>query len=133
MTESSKPCSNPRLRVVVGSMAALLLVAACASTPPPTVALQAAQVAITNAERADAGHYSPAELGEARKRLASADTSVKEQRMVMAERFADQARAQAELASAKTEAAKAQAVNTEMKTSTGTLIEEMKRSSGDKP
>jgi hypothetical protein len=39
---------------------------------------------------------------------------------------------QAELASAKTQAVKAKAVNDEMKHSTGTLIEEMKRTSGEK-
>ena len=52
--------------------------------------------------------------------------------MIMAERFAEESRAEAELASAKTAATKANAVNTEMRRSTGTLIEEMQRSSGDK-
>ena len=52
--------------------------------------------------------------------------------MILAERFAEESRAEAELDSAKTAATKANAVNTEMKHSTGTLIEEMKRSSGDK-
>jgi len=72
-------------------------------------------------------------LAEARAKLASADTAVNEKEMVMAERFADESRANAELASAKTSAAKAKAVNDEMKLSTGTLIEEMERSSGATP
>jgi len=53
--------------------------------------------------------------------------------MIVAEHFADQSRAEAELAAAKTSAAKANAVNDEMKRSNGTLADEMKRSSGDKP
>jgi len=50
--------------------------------------------------------------------------------MIRAERFAEESRAQAELASAKTAAVKAKAVNDEMKRSTGTLIEEMQRAGG---
>jgi hypothetical protein len=53
--------------------------------------------------------------------------------MIAAERLAEQSRAEAELASAKAAAAKAKAVNDEMKRSTSTLIEEMQRSSGEKP
>ena len=111
-----------------------MLAASCASTPPaPTASLQAAQLAISNAERTDASRYAPGELGEARTKLASADTAVKEQRMIMAERFAEESRAEAELASAKTADVKANAVNHEMTRSTDTLVEEMQRGSGDKP
>lgn len=107
------------------------MLAACASTPPaPTASLQAAQQAISAAERAEAGNYAAGELAEARVKLASADTAVKEERMVMAERFAEQSRAEAELASAKAAAAKAKVVNDDMKLSTGTLIKEMQRNSG---
>jgi hypothetical protein len=121
-----------RVRIAVG-LTGLLMLAACASTPPPTASLQAAQLAISNAERTDAGRYAPGELSEARTKLASADTAVKEQRMIMAERFAEESRAEAELASAKTADVKANAVNHEMTRSTDTLVEEMQRSSGDKP
>jgi Domain of unknown function (DUF4398) len=124
--------------MAVGAMGVLLFVAAawlaaCASTPPPTADLQAARLAIANAEQVDASRYAGEELGEARAKLESADTAVKEQRMVIAARFADESRADAELASAKTGAAKADAVNAEMKRSNGTLVEEMQRSPGDKP
>ncbi|GAC1452411.1 MAG: hypothetical protein PVSMB6_04510 [Steroidobacteraceae bacterium] len=114
--------------------AAAAWIAACASTPPaPTASLQAARLAIANAEQADASRYAGEQLAEARIRLASADTAVKEQRMVMAERLADESRADAELASAKTGAVKAAAVNAEMAHSTKTLVEEMQRGAGDKP
>lgn len=106
--------------------------AACASTPPaPTSQLQAAQLAISNAERTDAGRYAAAELGEARAKLASAHAAVLEESMVAAARLAEQSRVEAELASAKTAEAKAAAVNEQMKHSTGTLIDEMQRNTGD--
>jgi hypothetical protein len=44
--------------------------------------------------------------------------------MIMAERFAEESRAEAELASARTGAVKAKAVNDEMTRSTDTLVEE---------
>jgi hypothetical protein len=114
-----------------GLAAGLIVVGACASAPPaPTQSLQAARTAIETAEKADAGRYAAVELGEARKRLASADASVSEEKMSLAARLAQESRAQAELASSKTAAAKANEVNDEMKRSTDTLIEEMKRTSG---
>lgn len=123
-----------RLGMAVGLAGVLMLAAACASTPPaPTASLQAAQRAISTAERADAGRYASEELSEARTRLASADTAVKEQRMTMAEQFAEESRVEAELASAKTANVKAKAVNDDMKRSNGTLIDELQRNSGDKP
>jgi len=105
---------------------------ACASTPPaPTARLQAAQQAISTAEQANAGKFAPNELGAARTRLASANEAVTAKKMVEAERLADQSRADAELASAKTTAVQAKAVNDEMLRGTSTLIEEMKRNSGE--
>ena len=133
MNRTSNAHRGARLRIV-GGLTGLLLLAACASTPPaPTASLQAAQLAISNAERTDASRYASGELSEARTKLASADSAVKEQRMIQAERFADESRAEAELASAKTAEVKARAVNDEMTRSTDTLVEEMQRSSGDKP
>lgn len=124
---------DERLLQTTGVLAALLL-AGCATTPPaPTARLQAAQQAIASAERTEAGRYAAAELGAARTELAAADTAVSEKRMVLAARLADESRAEAELASAKTSASKANVVNDDMKRSTGTLVEEMKRSTGEKP
>jgi hypothetical protein len=71
-------------------------------------------------------------LAEARTQLASADTAVGEKRMVVAERYADESRTEADLASAKASAVKAKLVNDEMMHSTGTLIQEMQRNPGDK-
>ena len=121
---------SPRLRplIAAGLMGVLMLLGACASTPPaPDSALDAAKVAISNAEKADAGQFAGAELGEAREKLASADSAVREENMIAAERFAQEARVQAELASARTASAKAAAVNKEMERGADALTEEMQR------
>lgn len=132
MNATSQAHRRSRLRTAL-ALAGVVIFAGCASTPPaPTASVEAAKQAISNAERADAGRYAAGELSAARIRLASAETAVTERKMIVAEQFAAESRAEAELASAKTAASKAKAVNDEMKLSTATLVEEMKRSSGDK-
>jgi Domain of unknown function (DUF4398) len=127
------PHLDARLPVAAGVLATLFL-ASCATAPPaPTARLQAAQQAIASAEQTEAGRYAAGDLGSARTKLASAESAVSEKKMILAGQFADESRAEAELASARTAGAKATAVNDEMKRSTGTLVEEMKRSTGDKP
>ncbi|MBK7903308.1 MAG: DUF4398 domain-containing protein [Proteobacteria bacterium] len=119
-------------RTVAASLACALLIAACAATPPaPTAQLQAAQQAIATAEKMDAGRYAAGELGEARTKLAAADAAVREEKMEGAARLADESRVAAELAASKTATVKATAVNDEMKRSTGTLIDEMQRATGE--
>jgi hypothetical protein len=131
-TSDTRRRPGSRAAVAAAAVAGVLMVAACATTPPaPTSQLQAAQLAISNAERTDAGRYAAAELGEARTKLASANAAVLEERMVAAGQLAEQSRVEAELALARTAAAKAAAVNDEMKRSTGTLIDEMQRNTGD--
>jgi len=128
------PSLTPRdrlWRVAAAAFTASLLLGACASTPPvPTASLDSARLAISNAERGEAGQYAPSELSEARTELASADTDVAQMRMIDAERMANQSRTEAELALATTGQKKAQAVNEEMKNSAGTLIQEMQRNAG---
>jgi hypothetical protein len=131
MNPQSTASRGPRLRIA-GVLAPVLLIAACASTPPaPTAALQSAREAIAEAERADGGHYAGAELAEARTKLTAADGAVSEKQMLAGERLAEQSRAEAELASARTASLKAGAVNDEMQHSNTTLIEEMHRNAGD--
>ncbi len=121
-----------RLRLVFGLPVALWM-AGCATTPPaPTAALQAAQQAIVSAEQVDAGHYASGELGEARSKLAAAHSAVANRKMVEALRLAEQSTAEAELALAKTSAAKATAVNLDLSQGNSTLVEEMDRNAGDK-
>ena len=133
MNVTSQARRSSRAQMTLGFTGVLLL-AACASTPPePTGNLQAAQQAIAAAERGEAARYAPGELSEAHTKLASAEAAVADKKMIVAERLADQSRAEAELASARTSTAKANAVNDEMKRSNATLVDEMKRGSGDKP
>ena len=101
--KSSLPRSRDarrRLRIAIPALF-LLATVACASTPIPESNMQsAAQQAITA------------------------------KNMVAAERLADQSRAAAELASARTSAVKAIAVNANIEKSNATLIEEMQRGTG---
>ncbi len=128
---TSGSATSRRLRIAVAGLA-LFLAAACASTPPvPTPKLQAAQQAIANAERVDAATHASAELGEARGKLSAAQTAIDKEDMLVAGQLADEARAEAELAAARAGAAKAYAVNQDMRHSNATLIEEMQRKTGD--
>lgn len=126
-----------RMRFAVPAIfvpALILFAAGCASTPPiPSTSLQAAQQAIGDATTVDAGRFAAAELDEARAKLTAAQKAVDEKQMVLAEQLAREARAEAELASARTAAAKASAVNQEMRQSNATLVEEMRRKSGVSP
>lgn len=131
MTPVPRKTRDARRRMRFAVPALLVLVAGCASTPPiPTTSLAAAQQAIGDATTVDAGKFAAAELDEARSKLAAAKQAVDEKQMVVAGRLAMEARAEAELASARTAAAKADAVNQEMRKSNATLVEEMRRKSG---
>jgi hypothetical protein len=123
---------NPYSVGLTGLLISIL--AACASTPPaPTTSLLAARSAIATAEKADAGRYAAPKLGDAREKLAAADGAVEAKHMPLAQRLADESRVAADLAAAKSEEAKAVAVNDEMKHSNEALIEEMQRKTGNQP
>ena len=133
MNKSYRATPRQPTLVAAGLACLLMLIAACASAPPaPDSALDAAKVAITNAEKAEAGQFAAAELGEARTKLALADNAVREESMVVAERFAQESRVQAELASARTAMAKSAAVNKEMERGADALNEEMQRAGESK-
>lgn len=120
-------------RAAVVALGGALLLAACASTPPePTVAMKAAEQAISSAEVARVADAASPELSEAREKLTASKTAAQDKRMVDAERLALESRVDAELAAAKAEAVKAKAVNDEMMRSTATLAQEMQRNSGVK-
>jgi hypothetical protein len=119
---------NHRLLTVAALAGTMLLIGACASAPPaPTAALNEAKLAIEVAEKIDASHYANAELDEARQKLVLANEAVTAKNMVQASRYAEQSTVTAELATARTEAAKAEAVNDELNRGAKALIEEMQR------
>jgi Domain of unknown function (DUF4398) len=128
MPVSSRINRMYRLRVAAGLAGATLLFAGCASAPmAPTASLNEAKLAIQAAEKDDASHYAGAELDEARQKLVMANQAVVAEDMILAERFAQESTVTAQLAVARTEATKAEAVNTEMSRGTEALIEEMQR------
>jgi len=109
----------------------VLTLAACASVPKaPTEAIQAAELAIANAEKARVADYASTELRGAREDLTAAHTAVQQEKMDLALRLAESSQAAAQLATAKAESAKAQVVNDEMKKSIDTLKQEMQRNEG---
>jgi hypothetical protein len=111
--------------------ALLFMTAAGAATPSPAPNIQAAQQAIGNAERLEAGAHAAAELGAARAKLAAAQEALNKKQKTAAAQFADEARADADLAAARTGAIKAKAANDDIKRSTETLIDEMQRKTGE--
>jgi hypothetical protein len=124
--------THKRAAVLAGISGAFLF-AACASTPPePTVAISAAEQAITVADRARIADTASPELNDAREKLTAAQKAVNDKEMIVAERLAIESRVNAELASAKAQAAKEKAVNDEIKRSTEILALEMRRTSGVK-
>lgn len=117
--------------LVATTVAGLLILAGCAAAPmAPTQELQAAEAAIATAEKARVADYASPELGEARDKLAAAQTAAQQEKMVLAQRLAEQSRVDAELAGARAEAAKAKAVNDEMIKSTDVMKQEMQRNTG---
>lgn len=127
-----KRASITRRRFRIALPALLMFAGAAIAAPPiPTANLQAAQQAIANAERVDAATHAGVELGEARGKLSAAQRAVEEKKMVVAQQYADEARAEAELAAAKSGAVKAMAANEDIKRGTETLVDEMQRKSGD--
>src|SRR4051812_38809716 len=100
MSSYSQASRNVARSIALGVPFLFMFGVAWAKTPPPTENLQAAQQAIANAERVDAATNAAAELAEARNKLSLATAAVAEKQMVVAQRLADESRAEAELAAA---------------------------------
>lgn len=112
---------------VATAAASLLALAACASIPPPTDQLTRAENAIKRAEEARVADYASPELKSAREKLTAARDAVTREDMTLAARLADQARLDAEVATAKTESAKAKANIEEMKKANTAIKQETDR------
>jgi hypothetical protein len=108
------------------------LQSACAGQPqPPTQALQAADQAISSADKARVADSSSPDLSEAREKIIAARNAAQQKQMITSQRLAEQSRVAAELALARIEANKAKAVNTEMMKSNDSLNQEMQRNTGE--
>ncbi|MDX3773580.1 DUF4398 domain-containing protein [Chromatiaceae bacterium AAb-1] len=108
--------------------AAVLMLSACTlASKTPAAELQAAENAISNAERAQVTRYTSIELNTARTELAAARAAVIRKDMPQAQRLALQAQLSAELAIANAELMKATAVNKDMQQSIDALQQEAQR------
>lgn len=88
---------------------AILLISACATTPPDPDLLNNAQAAIARANQAGAETLAPLELRLANRRLTMAQEQIDQGNIAGARHLADQAQIEAELAFARTRAARARA------------------------
>ena len=128
MYESTRTGLSRRTRLAAGLAFTFVMLGACATTPmAPPDSLAAARQAIATAEKSDARKFASADLDEANQRLAQAERAVTAEDMVQADRFAQQSRVSAELASARTESAKAAEINREMSLGAEALRDEMQR------
>lgn len=106
--------------------------AACASAPESAnQQIQSAEQAIASAEQTHVADYASPALGEARDKLAAARSAADTKKIVRAQRLADEAIVDAQLASAQAAVARARVVNDEMLKGTNTLKQEMQRNTGD--
>lgn len=110
------------------TLVAAALLSACASQPmAPPESLSEARDAIARAEESGARQYAGGSLDQAKEKLEMAEAAADEQDMAEAKRLADQSLVAAELAMARTTAAKAEKVNREMGRGAEALTEEMRR------
>ncbi|WP_082122520.1 DUF4398 domain-containing protein [Arsukibacterium sp. MJ3] len=114
---------------------AMVMLTACATAPrPPLAELQAAERAISEAEQAQVVRYTTTELNTARTELTAARNAVTAENMPQAQRLALQAELSAELAVARAELLKAEAINKDMQQSIEALRQETQRNvSGVRP
>ncbi|KKO48340.1 hypothetical protein VT06_12175 [Arsukibacterium sp. MJ3] len=113
----------------------MVMLTACATAPrPPLAELQAAERAISEAEQAQVVRYTTTELNTARTELTAARNAVTAENMPQAQRLALQAELSAELAVARAELLKAEAINKDMQQSIEALRQETQRNvSGVRP
>ena len=115
-----KPIRNQRGRGGVAGLFAAILLAACGSVPPPQEQLAAADLAVREAEEAEAGAHAAVPLRQARDKLEQARGALQAKEHLAARRLAEQALVDAQRAEAEARAAAA-----------GETVEQMQRSLED--
>jgi len=109
---------------------AILGLAACATKiPPPDSQITLATTSITQAESAGAVETAPVELKVAKDKLAQARQAMQQKDNLTAQRLAEEAIVDANLAQAKAQAVKSRKAAEEIKASIRTLQEEIDRKS----
>lgn len=114
-------------KYAIGLGAALIV--GCASVPPPTERIAISKVAIDNAVSAGGPEFAPAEMKSARDKLARANVAMAANDYVGAKWLAEQAQADADLATSKSRTAKAQKAAFAVQEDGRVLQEELDRKS----
>ena len=115
-----EPIRDQRGRGGLTLVLASILLAACSSVPPPQEQLAAADLAVREADEAEAGAHAAAPLRKARDKLEQARAALQAKEHLAARRLAEQALVDAQRAEAEARAAVA-----------GQSFEEMQRSIED--
>lgn len=106
------PNHHRRAAAATAPAAALALTAslalACASLPPPTQTLAQAELAVREAEQANAREHASLELYQATEKLQTARRAMANEDYVIARRLAEEALVQAQLAEQKAQTARAE-------------------------
>jgi galactokinase len=87
---------------------AAALMAGCATTPPPTEQLAVSKAAVANAVDAGGPEFAPAEMKTAQEKMDRANQAMTAKEYERAQWMAEQAQVDAQLATSKARAAKAQ-------------------------
>jgi hypothetical protein len=120
-----KTLSHASSRLVL--LAGVAVLASCASVPPPTEQMAVSRAALSDAQAAGAYEYAPVEMRTANEKLTRATAAMNEKDYVTARRLAEQAEADAKLAAATSNSAKAQRALDEVQASIRTLQNEITR------
>jgi hypothetical protein len=107
----------------------LLGIAGCATTPPPSEQMAVARTAVADAVSAGAADYASVDLRSAQDELDRANTAMGARDYDRAQRLAESAEADANLAATRARSAKAQRAVAEVKESIRVLREELARAS----
>jgi hypothetical protein len=107
----------------------LLGIAGCATTPPPNEQMAVARTAVADAVSAGAADYASVDLRNAQDELDRANTAMGARDYDRAQRLAESAEADANLAATRARSAKSQRAVAEVKESIRVLREELARAS----
>ena len=103
------------------------LLSACASTPKPSAAVNRAEASVDQADQAGARRYDPGTLDTSKQKLGEAKDAAEKGNPVAADKLAEQAQLDADLAAATARAANARKAADEVNASTATLRAEIAR------
>ena len=121
--------TGPRYRALIGIGLFVATIAGCASIPRPTEQLAASKAAVSNAASAGANEYAPAEMRTAQEKLDRANQAMATKDYKDAKSWAEQAQADAQLATAKARTGKAQKAAATVQEDSRVLRNELDRKS----